>query len=106
CSSDLAIGINSCTKDIGKIDDQSELNTQWRSDMPAVTVINGMLHFDTYEDFGYTINYLKNLEQDTFIVKASYQQLGVNLENEPTENITDYPVCRLFENDMIGYLSM
>ena len=103
----LTLGVYSCAKDNDRIPTQKDTTLQWRSTMPEISTINGMLNFGSYQDFESTLDLLKSQEQDTLILKSAYLELGVNLDedDEITENLTDYPVCRLFEDNHVGYLS-
>jgi hypothetical protein len=64
-----------------------------------------MLSFSTYQDFENFVTNLKNMEQDSTTVRNAFATLGIDLNAEPTTNITDYPVCRLTENGISGFTS-
>lgn len=101
----MAIGIISCTKDIEKIEDQSSTVLDWRSDMPSASVINGMLHFETYQDFETYIENLREYETDTLKVIQAFLSLGVDLESEFLPNLTDYPIALALEQQLLGFIS-
>lgn len=99
----LTFGIYSCSKEDTKKDENLQLPTENRSALP--TVINGMLHFDTYADFENYITNLEALETDTNQVKTAYDQLGVDLTQEFLPNLTDYPVALIMEQQIAGFTS-
>jgi hypothetical protein len=74
-----------------------------RNALPSV--INGMLHFDTYSDFQTYIANLEALENDSNQVKTAYIQLGVDLTQEFLPNLTDYPVSLRLEQQLTGFTS-
>lgn len=94
--------ILSCSKD----ESQNAIlqhGLETRTSTPSI--INGMLSFSTYQDFENFVTNLKNLEQDSTTVRNAFATLGIDLNAEPTTNITDYPVCRLTENGISGFTS-
>lgn len=78
---------------------------QQKTEMALPSVINGMLHFDTYADFQAYIANLEVLESDTNQVKTAYIQLGVDLTQEFLPNLTDYPVSLRMEQQLTGFTS-
>ncbi len=98
--------IYSCAKDDTKSDQNSHFTTESRNSLSAAsTVINGMLHFNTYADFEGYIENLEGLENDTNQVIAAYTQLGVDLTQEFLPNLTDYPVALRIEQQITGFTS-
>lgn len=98
-----ALGIYSCNKDETKNELNDNFTTENRSALP--TVINGMLHFDTYADFEMYVSNLQELENDTNQVKTAYILLGVDLTQEFLPNLTDYPVTLRKEQQLTVFIS-
>ncbi len=94
--------ILSCNKDEGQ-NANLQQTLQTRTSTPST--INGMLSFSTYQDFENYVTNLKNQEQDSTTVRNAFISLGIDLNVEQTTNITDYPVCRLTENEISGFTS-
>ncbi|HMT53922.1 MAG TPA: hypothetical protein PKD16_14120 [Saprospiraceae bacterium] len=94
--------ILSCSKDESQ---NTILNTGLQTRTSTPSIINGMLSFSTYQDFENFVTNLKNQEQDSTTVRNAFTTLGIDLNAEPTTNITDYPVCRLKENEISGFTS-
>jgi hypothetical protein len=99
----LSLFIYSCAKDETKTDQSAHFSTENRNALPSV--INGMLHFNTYADFQAYIANLEALESDTNQVKTAYIQLGVDLTQEFLPNLTDYPVSLRKEQQLAGFTS-
>lgn len=99
----MFIGLLACKKEIGQEFD-NPLTPQNRSELTP-TVINGMLHFNTFEDFEAFIQSLQDKESDTVQVRNAYMALGVDVYAEYLPNLTDYPVCLLKEQSIGGYTS-
>jgi hypothetical protein len=98
-----ALGIYSCAKDDLKGEQSVQFSTENRNALP--TVINGMLHFDTYLDFQAYITNLEQLQNDTNQIKTAFTELGVDLTQEFLPNLTDYPVALRKEQLIIGFIS-
>lgn len=98
-----ALGIYSCAKDDSKGEQNVQFSTENRNALP--TVINGMLHFDTYLDFQAYITNLEQLQNDTNQIKTAFTELGVDLTQEFLPNLTDYPVALRKEQLIIGFTS-
>ncbi|MCC7445567.1 MAG: hypothetical protein IT263_12130, partial [Saprospiraceae bacterium] len=94
--------ILSCNKDESQ-NANLQQTLQTRTSTPST--INGMLSFPTYQDFENYVTNLKNQEQDSTTVRNAFISLGIDLNVEQTTNITDYPVCRLTENEISGFTS-
>jgi hypothetical protein len=99
----MTLGIYSCDKDEVITLNKGTSKLQSRTTLP--TVINGMLHFDTYSEFEDYIQELQELEQDTNHVQLAYQQLGVDLSQELLPNLTFFPVSLRMEQQMPGFTS-
>lgn len=99
----VILGIYSCAKDDVKNEHNAQFTTENRSALPSV--INGMLHFDTYSDFKAYIANLEEMENDSNQVTAAYIQLGVDLTQEFLPNLTDYPVSLRKEQQLSGFTS-
>jgi hypothetical protein len=99
----VTIGIHSCAKDEIKNEQSNHFTLENRTALPSV--INGMLHSETYADFQAYITNLEELENDTNQVKTAYTQLGVDLTQEFLPNLTDYPVSLRMEQQLTGFTS-
>lgn len=96
--------IFSCNKDELKNDSPNGIGKlEERTIVP--TVINGMLHFDSYSDFISFQETLKNQEQDTNAVKAAYLALGIDTNSDSIPNPTSNPVCLKSEIDLNNFMS-
>jgi len=98
----FVILILSCSKD----ESQNTIlrqGLQTRTSTPST--INGMLSFSTYQNFENFVANLKNQEQDSTTVRNAFTTLGIDLNAEQATKITDYPVCRLTENGILGFTS-
>lgn len=69
------------------------------------TVINGMLHFESFTDFEAFQEALKIQERDANAVNAAYTFLGVNLNDDDIPNLTDHPICLKTEMEISNYIS-
>jgi len=69
------------------------------------TVINGMLHFNSFADLEEFTKSLQDKEADTTQVRSAYLTLGIDVNAETIPNLTDYPVCLLTEQAIGGYTS-
>lgn len=94
-----------CQKDETKIQNK-EYSGHLNSRTNTPSVINGMLHFDTYSDFEAFQNTLKVLEQDTNELKTAYNYLGIDLSADSIPNLTDHPVCLKTEISLQGFESL
>ncbi len=92
----------SCSKDDNQ---NSVLNQGLQTRTSTPSTINGMLSFSTFNDFEDFVENLKSQEQDSTTVRNAFTALGIDLNEEQTTNITDYPVCRLTENAISGFTS-
>jgi len=99
----ITLGIYSCAKDEVISDQRTFFSVESRTALPSV--INGMLHFDTYTDFQTYIANLEELENDTNQVQTAYIQLGVDLNQEFLPNLTDHPVALVIEQQLTGFTS-
>jgi len=93
----------SCTKE-----SQEELVFDQALDQRSITlptVINDMLHFDSYADFEEFVSDLTLEEQDTNAVKTAYATLGINLAADSIPNLTDHPICLITEQNISGFNS-
>lgn len=73
--------------------------------MTTPTVINGMLHFDSFDDLEAFTKSLQDREADTAQVRSAYMTLGIDVNAETIPNLTDYPICLLTEQAIGGYTS-
>lgn len=94
-----------CKKDIGQSpDNQFNAVVHDRSETHP-TVINGMLHFDSFSELESFIQSLQYEESDSLLVRNAYVALGVDVNAEYLPNLTDYPLCLLKERAIGGYTS-
>lgn len=95
----------SCQKDDGKSDNLTmPEKLSVRQSLPSV--INGMLHFDTYADFITFQNELKQIESDVNELKHAYEFFNIDLNSEFIPNLTDHPVCLKTEVSIPGFESL
>jgi hypothetical protein len=95
----------SCQKDDGK-SEYTIFSSKLTSRTNTPSVINGMLHFDTYSDFSTFQNNLKQLELDTNELKSAYLYFGIDLNADSIPNLTDHPVCLKTESLLQGFESL
>ena len=99
----LTLGTYSCSKDDSGQSNTAPVLTKNRSSLPSV--INGMLHFDSYTDFKQYIEQIEDLEGDSSQVASAYIDLGVDITQEFLPNLTDYPVALRMEQQLFGFTS-
>ncbi len=100
--------IYSCTKDYqGELHDPKSngdnLISLRSSSLPSL--INEMLHFDSYSEFENFIKELETLEQDSTNSKDAYASLGIDLNSDSIPNLTDNPICLITEQGINGFVS-
>lgn len=99
------LGFWGCKKDLlQEATVQSNTAVHERSETNP-TVINGMLHFNSFADLEAFTNSLEDKEADTTQVRSAYMTLGIDVNAETIPNLTDNPVCLITEQTIGGYTS-